>query len=67
MNGVPEAGPATTASLSFPKGLAVDNRGRVYVTEGTHIRLLTPMGATPVAAGGADRGGRGLGDGHFLN
>jgi hypothetical protein len=67
MNGVPEAGPATTASLSFPKRLAVDNRGRVYVTERTHIRLLTPIGATPVPAGGADRGGRGLGDGHFLN
>jgi hypothetical protein len=50
-NGVPEGGPATTASLSFPKGLAVDSRGRVYVAEGTHIRLLTPVGVTPVPAG----------------
>jgi len=50
-NGVPEGGVATTASLSFPKGLAVDGRGRVYVAEGTHIRLLTPVGVTPVPAG----------------
>ena len=50
-NGVPEGGVATTASLSFPKGLAVDNRGRVYVAEGTHIRLLSPIGVTPVPAG----------------
>jgi hypothetical protein len=33
INGVPEGGPATTASLSFPKGLGVDNRGRVYLAE----------------------------------
>jgi hypothetical protein len=50
-NGVPEGGPATTASLSFPKGLAVDSLGRVYIAEGTHIRLLTPIGVTPVPAG----------------
>jgi sugar lactone lactonase YvrE len=50
-NGVPEGGPATTASLNFPRGLAVDNRGRVYVAEGLHIRLLTPVAVTPVPAG----------------
>jgi sugar lactone lactonase YvrE len=50
-NGVAEGSPATTASLNFPKGLAVDSRGRVYVAEGTHVRLLTPTGVMPVPAG----------------
>jgi hypothetical protein len=50
-NGVPEGGPATSAQLSFPTGLVVDARGRVYVAEGTHIRLLTPVGVSPTPAG----------------
>jgi len=43
---------ATNAKLNFPTGLAVDNRGRIYIadTDNNVIRMLTPM--APAVAGG---------------
>lgn len=39
-------GPATSAELSFPRGIAVDAAGNVFVADGLRVRELTPSAAT---------------------
>lgn len=48
-----DGGPALSAQLWFPAGVAVDSKGNVYVadTQNSVIRLLTPNSAVPGCAG----------------
>src|ERR1019366_3444825 len=39
-------GPAASAQLSSPYGVAVDSAGHVYFSDGLRIRLLTPHACT---------------------
>nr|CAB3264552.1 teneurin-3 [Phallusia mammillata] len=39
-------GPATSARLSAPKGLALDKNGRLYFVDGTRIRTVNPSTRT---------------------
>jgi len=39
-------GPATSAELTAPQGIAVDAAGNVFVADGFHVRVLTPSTAT---------------------
>ena len=45
-----DGGPALSATLSIPFGITVDAAGNLYVADmyDTSIRLLTPVGTTPV-------------------
>ena len=49
-----DGGPAGSASLAVPTGLAVDAAGRIYVTTWTAVRVLTPT--CPVSISSADLG-----------
>jgi DNA-binding beta-propeller fold protein YncE len=52
-------GPASAASLSGPKGLASDSRGRIYIadTESHSIRVIDPAsGLISVVAGTGSKG-----------
>ena len=57
-------GPATTARFSAPNGVAVDQAGNVYVSDGWYgasssyhrIRKITPSGVVSTLAGGTDAG-----------
>ncbi len=48
-----DGGPALSAQLSFPSGLAVDSKGNVYVADAQNnvIRLLTPSSTPPGCTG----------------
>jgi uncharacterized protein (TIGR03437 family) len=48
-----DEGLATLAHLSFPRGLAVDDAGSIYIadTGGNRVRLVTPGGAIHTIAG----------------
>jgi len=59
-----DGGPATSASLSNPTGVAVDAAGNVYIgdTGNNRIRKVNPAGIISTYAGGANIGGN-FGDG----
>ena len=48
-----DEGPATAARLSFPRGVAVDDGGNLYLSDtgGNRIRLVTPDGVIHAIAG----------------
>lgn len=47
---------ATTAQLTYPKGLDVDSSGNVYIADGDQIRLVTSAGIIRTIAGQAGEG-----------
>ena len=54
-----DGGPATSASLSGPQGVAVDSAGNLYIADSSRIRKVSGGTITTVAGGG----NQGLGDG----
>src|SRR5438132_12729590 len=59
-----DGGPATSAQLSAPDGVAVDRQGKVYITDSNNerVRKVSPGGTiTAFAGGGACRGDGGPG------
>jgi trimeric autotransporter adhesin len=53
-----DGGPATSAQLSFPDGIAVDNAGNVYISDllNNRVRMVTPTGAISTIAGNGNPG-----------
>ncbi len=62
---VGDGGPATSASLGSPGGLAVDSGGNLYIADsgGNRVRQVTPDGIITTVAGGAPPFNRNIGDG----
>jgi sugar lactone lactonase YvrE len=56
-----DSGPATSASINSPQGVAVDGAGNVFIadTNNNRVRKVTPAGVITTVAGG---GAGGLGD-----
>jgi uncharacterized protein (TIGR03437 family) len=46
-----DGGPATSAHISFPTGLAVDSAGNLYLTDTNCIREVSPAGIISTVAG----------------
>jgi sugar lactone lactonase YvrE len=59
-----DGGPATQAKLRFPRGIAQDSRGNLYIVDSLNnrIRLVTPEGIISTFAGTGQRGYSGDGD-----
>jgi beta-lactamase regulating signal transducer with metallopeptidase domain/sugar lactone lactonase YvrE len=51
-----EGGPAASAQLSDPRGVAVDSAGNLYILDGDAIRKVTPNGAITTVAGNDKEG-----------
>jgi sugar lactone lactonase YvrE len=51
-----DGGPATSARLLFPLGLAVDEFGNLYVADTSLIRRVTPQGVISTIAGNGTSG-----------
>jgi sugar lactone lactonase YvrE len=53
-----DGGPATSAKLAHPMGVAVDSRGNVYIAdrENNRIRRVTPDGRISTVIGSGERG-----------
>jgi trimeric autotransporter adhesin len=64
-SGLGDGGPATSASLNGPGGVAVDSAGNLYITDGDRIRkvsggvITTVAGIGPPYPGGPSFGGDG--------
>ena len=54
-----DGGPATSAKLSWPHGVAVDGKGNVYIADRRRVRKVSASGTITTFAGG----GSSLGDG----
>ncbi len=46
-----DGGPATAAQLSSPRGVAVDRKGNVYISDGSRVRKVNPGGTITTIAG----------------
>jgi uncharacterized protein (TIGR03437 family) len=59
--GLGDNGPATSAQLSFPEGVAVDSSGNLFIadTDNNRIRKVTSGVITTIAGGGAQFGDNG--------
>jgi hypothetical protein len=55
-NSLGDGGPATSAQLSFPKGLSVDGMGNLYIADGARIRKVSTDGIITTVAGGSATG-----------
>jgi uncharacterized protein (TIGR03437 family) len=53
-----DGGPATSASLGFPEGVAVDAAGNLYIadSDNSRIRKVSPAGIITTVAGNGQRG-----------
>ncbi len=62
-------GPATSAELSFPEGIAVDTAGNLYIadTDNNRVRKVAKGVITTVAGGGTQYGDSGPGSGAELD
>ncbi|MCX6594875.1 MAG: putative Ig domain-containing protein [Acidobacteria bacterium] len=60
-----DGGPATSASLNIPQGVAVDQNGNIYIADTNNcvIRMVTPSGIISTIAGLAGACGANVGDG----
>ena len=58
-----DGGPATSAQLSSVVGLAVDERGELYIADGFNhrVRMVAPNGTITTVAGTGDPGPEGFG------
>ena len=52
-----DGGPATSAKLAFPGGVAVDGKGNVYIAEGGRVRKVSRGGTITTIAGTGKLGG----------
>jgi sugar lactone lactonase YvrE len=57
-----DGGPATSAQLTYPVGLAFDDRGNLYIADELSVRKIDPSGTITTVAG-TGRGGHFSGDG----
>ena len=55
-------GPATSSSLCYPTGVAVDSADNVYIAEDGFIRRVSPGGVLTTIAGSGDFGSTGEGE-----
>jgi uncharacterized protein (TIGR03437 family) len=51
-----EGGPATNVLLLYPRGLAVDGSGSLYIAEGYRVRKVSPQGIITTVAGNGTYG-----------
>jgi sugar lactone lactonase YvrE len=51
-----DGGPATSALVQGPTGVAVDGQGNVYIAEDHRVRKVNPAGTITTIAGGRNRG-----------
>jgi sugar lactone lactonase YvrE len=51
-----DGGPATSAKLTYPVGLAFDNRGNLYVADTFSVRKIDPSGMITTVAGTGQAG-----------
>ncbi|MCI0462179.1 MAG: hypothetical protein L0Z62_34945, partial [Gemmataceae bacterium] len=51
-----DGGPATSARLNFPRGVAIDNSRNIYIADSANdrIRIVTPQGQISTVLGGLD-------------
>ena len=55
-----DGGPATSATLSFPRGIAVDAQGNLYIAESNRVRRVSNGVITTYAGGGENATANGI-------